>query len=207
MYSLVKRALVPPLSELERENTLAEFAARGRRDGWRRRQAACLLADDYGYKRGWYRSRATFCLGQLERRSNQTRRGEQAGVIEYGALIDHPTWYRAGGRPAAIVAQPYYVNERLLAELRRRYLLRVEVDDSYPPWKGSAILVMTPDDEQIAALDAEAARLQGLYGKGSVRDWCDHLRGRRLLLMPRIGPAPGFGSWTAPTAPKKEITA
>ncbi|RVC75828.1 MAG: hypothetical protein EOS58_06320 [Mesorhizobium sp.] len=158
VYDLAQRVTVPPLlkAEFAKARDTVEHAR-----GWRRQQAARLLADDYGYRNGWRLPARplAFCLGQLERRSNQTRRGE-FGYPQEG--LHKPIFYRADGRPAAIVAHPYHVDERGLQKLRQRFLLRFEIDETYPAWLGldMKLLVITPDDGRIAALDAEAARLQ-----------------------------------------------
>ncbi|WP_254021055.1 hypothetical protein [Mesorhizobium escarrei] len=119
-------------------------------------------------------------------------------------MLDHVFYYRVGRRPAAIVSHPYHVDERAVAELRQRYLLNVVVDD-YPSWRNpgwTRTLVITPDEERIAELGAEAERLRALHGKGSIQKWRDHLQGRKpLYLRGRAGwpfPAPGFGSKGVP---------
>ncbi|TIX71158.1 MAG: hypothetical protein E5V30_11145, partial [Mesorhizobium sp.] len=75
VYDLAQRVTVPPLlkAEFAKARDTVEHAR-----GWRRHQAARLLAEDYGYRNGWRLPARplSFCLGQLERRSNQTRRSE-----------------------------------------------------------------------------------------------------------------------------------
>lgn len=167
-------------------------------------EAKRALAVEFGRRRGWVIGYSSFCLGQLERGSNQTLGYEhpwQHVRAECDAL-DHVTHYRANGRPAAIIAQPYGHGEtRALSELRQKFLLNAVFDERYPSWYApghTRLLVVTPDHERIASLLEEVQRMQTLHIKSTEQRWRDHLQGRRPLYLRGWKLAPGFGSMGLP---------
>jgi hypothetical protein len=103
-------------------------------------EAKRMLAEEFGRRHGWKRSRAWFCLGQLARQSNQ--RKDQEGFDEgrfHHMMLDHSYYYRETNRPyrpAAIAVHLYdWPADKLdIENICRRLGLRCEAVMDFPSW-------------------------------------------------------------------------
>lgn len=102
------------------------------------------LAREFAIFNGWRLSKPSFGLGQLARRSNQSRRHEPTLPPH---PFDHNYFYREivpPYRPAAIATHPYTFDDSQFLELATKYGIDVQLIEDFPSWwfPGSTHLIL-----------------------------------------------------------------